>query len=447
MMITSLHLNVTRAIWLIVSVVGSFGSLTSQIYWQNLEAPPANVTSIVSTSDNVIVAGTSGATVYRSTDRGDSWDWRFQSGIPFDFLVRDMSVTANDDIYAALVGAGLFRSRDKGLTWQDVTGDLPSKSIIGVSTRANQSGGNSVFIGIDDPQQRLLALYISDNDAGTWRKINNPVGAMTSVLGTAMSPNSNRLFVSVGYNKGLYRSDNLGTSWTRIDADGQGESDDNYSVIRFNAQGHIFVGRNALPASSEIKNAVVMKSTNDGQSWVYLKQGWLADDVTNNRVSGICFGVGNDVIATTEKSGTFYSSNGGDSWVSRIEGLEGDGSGSTVGATRDGSTVLFAPRQTFVYRFVPGGLSSVNESNTSNLLLYPNPATQRFTLSFTAHSDAQAYVNVFDTRGVSVLSSSQYTNAGTSSVAIDASSLPPGVYTAVLRIGGSVVRERVSIVR
>ncbi len=438
---------------LVVAVVVSLGltgtSVHAQLYWKNLEAPPANVTSIVATSDNVFIAGTNGATVYTSTDRGDTWVWQFQGGIPFDLRVRDLALTSNDHVYAAVVGGGLYRSTDRGVTWRDVTGDLPSTSVVAVSTKRMADGTNRIFVGIDDPAQRLLAFFMSDDDAVSWRRINNPTGQMTAVFATAMSPVSDRIFVSVGYNKGLYRSEDFGASWTRIDdRANQSESDDNYSVIRFNRQGHMYVGRNSLEASTIVQNAVVIKSTDYGLTWSYLeKDGWSKDHVVNNRVSGIAFGVGDDVIATTEKSGTFYSSNGGASWVRRNEGLADDGSGAAAGATNDGTTLLVAPRSTFLFRFIREGTTSVQSEFGSASSIIPNPAHDVATVTFATTVTGAATLRVIAADGSVVASSTINDNAGRYAALVDASSLSPGVYTVTLQVGGTVQRERLCVVR
>jgi photosystem II stability/assembly factor-like uncharacterized protein len=424
-------------------------SLQAQLYWKNLEAPPANVTSIVATSDNTFIVGTNGATVYTSTDRGDTWTWQYQGGIEFDLRVRDLAVASNDHVYAAVLGGGLFRSTNKGVTWVDVTGDLPSRNVVAVSTKRLDNSSHRIFIGIDDPAKGLLAFFMSDDDAVSWRRINNPVGQMTAVFATAMSPVSDRIFVSVGYNKGLYRSDNFGSTWTRIDdRANQSESDDNYSIIRFNRQGHMYVGRNSLEASTIVKNCVVIKSTDNGLSWSYLnKDGWSTDHVVNNRVSGIAFGEGDDIIATTEKSGTFFSSNGGASWVPRNEGISDDGSGTAVGATADGTTVLLAPRSTFLYRFIREGITSVASYDAGSSLVSPNPASTQATVTFVTPSSGPAHVAIVAADGRTIATSSVEDEAGRYVLFIDTTPFAPGVYTVLLHSGGTVQRERLCIVR
>jgi photosystem II stability/assembly factor-like uncharacterized protein len=424
-------------------------SLCAQVYWKNLEAPPANVTCIVATSDDTFILGTGASKVYTSTNLGEDWTWQINAAIDFDLRVRDMAVASNDHVYAAVVGGGLYRSLDKGVTWVDITGDLPSKNVVAVSTKSLPDNKQRIFVGIDDPANRMLAFYLSDDDATTWRKINNPIGQMTAVFATAMSPVSDRIFVSVGYNKGLYRSEDFGASWTRIDdRANQSESDDNYSLIRFNRQGHMYVGRNSLEASTIVKNAVVIKSTDYGLTWTYLeKDGWTTEHFVNNRVSGIAFGKDDVVVVTTEKSGTFYSSNGGTSWVRRNEGLADDGSGAAAGATADGSTLLVAPRSTFVFKFVPEGVSSVHSELGSAVSITPNPASSTASVVFTTPVSGEATLRIVSLSGVLVASSTIHDDAGKYAAMIETSSLPAGVYSVSLHVGGTVQRERLCVVR
>jgi hypothetical protein len=273
----------------------------------------------------------------------------------------------------------------------------------------------------------------------------NIPGASSALFEVFQSPNSDKLFVLVAYNKGLYRTSNKGASWTRIDSDPtSGESDDNFRVMTHDEKGHLYVGRNALPSSAQSKNAIVMKSTNDGESWSYLKTGWDNTDITNNRVSGITLGKNGEMWATTEKiSGPFHSTNYGASWTLVREGLESvDGSANGVVVTKD-NHVFVAPKGTFVHRHLDPSSSVQEFADVTSIDARPNPVRDNTMLVLSGIANSAATVNVYSLSGVAVLPSLELTGiaGGSVNVMLNTEALVPGTYTIVANTGGRTVTK------
>jgi hypothetical protein len=241
----------------------------------------------------------------------------------------------------------------------------------------------------------------------------------------------------------------MGTSWTRIDSDpSSGESNDNFLTMTANRNGVLYIGRNALPGSTKSPNAVVMRSTNDGTSWEYLLNGWDNRDVTNNRIQGISFGKDNDVYAITEKvSGVFYSTNGGDQWVSRNDGLPGDASGQDIVVTNN-NHVFVAPTGAFIYRHLDPTMS-VNEGISTilhNTTAYPNPARDEVFITVDLASDAVVNIDLTSIGGMQAVTPYHAMHgAGQHTISFNTSHLSPGLYAWTMSAGGEVKRGTVVV--
>ncbi len=426
-------------------------------FWEETGGPPASATCMVSDSQGWIYVGTAYSAVYRSSNRGTTWqrlDRGLDDGGAFFYLVNQLAVGANDELFAAVNGRGIYRSRDRGESWDllNINIDVESGARLTVACKDLGNGSDAVFVGYDAGPPNLFMRY-SSNSGDTFTEVprGNLPTAMSSIFETFLTPNSSKLFVLVSYNKGLYRSTDMGSSWRRIDSDpASGESDDNFLTMRAAPDGRLFIGRNALPSSTKSKNACVLRSSDDGETWQYVIDGWDQRDITNNKVTGIAFGPGNDVWAITARtSGVFYSSNGGDSWVSRNEGLpNNDGSGNGIVATADGN-VYIAPTGSPVYR--KAGVTSVDGDtpyHLSTLPVYPNPARDRAFVSVTLQQAGRVEVSLHAADG-SVVQPTQHLwlDQGLHTLQCSVQDLPAGRYLWVVRGGGRVHTGTVTVLQ
>lgn len=79
-----------------------------------------------------------------------------------------------------------------------------------------------MFVGYDNgPVDLRMSLSTDNGETFTSVSRGNIPSATSALFEVFQSPNSDKLFVLVAYNKGLYRSVNEGASWTRIDSDPQ----------------------------------------------------------------------------------------------------------------------------------------------------------------------------------------------------------------------------------
>jgi len=420
--------------------------------WDTTSGPPASVTCLATNSKGHVFAGTANSKVYKTTDKGETWvpfDQGIEDGGPDFYVISDIKNGAGDDLYACVRGRGLFKSTDDGESWVDlkIPTVLRSSARVSVSTKVLPSGVTRIFVGVDGGTNQL-EMFMSENDGQTWTDIpkSSLPGQISSIFATFQSPNSDLIFTLVSYNKGLYRSNNLGQSWTRIDSDPEsGESDDNFNLMTSDASGTLWLGRNSLPTSIHSKNACIMKSTNDGTSWKYKVTGWNNNNIINNRVTGIAFSTLNEIFATTEKSGTFYSSDGGENWVAWNTGVQfGDGSAVDVVVTKD-NDVFLAPLGEYVYKYNRNP-SSVDD--VFNVALHlpttsPNPVSDVVHIGFGLDRATDVRVDVFDLAGSPVIAPFYSpAEAGRSRVTLDVSTMTPGVYVWRVTAGTQSLTQR-----
>lgn len=424
-------------------------------FWEASAGPPASTNCIASNAQGHVFAGTAYSAIYRSTDLGQSWvrlDKGIDDGGANFHSVDAIRIAEDGTLYACVKGYGLLRSKDNGDNWEKLPiGIEPSSSArISASLEKLPNGKTAVFVGYDAGRPDLFMYYSADGgDTFTEIPKSNLPSAMSSIFETFMSPNSDLMFVLVSYNKGLYRSSNMGGQWTRIDSDpNSGESDDNFLTMTANRNGVLYIGRNSLPGSTKSPNAVVMRSTNDGTSWEYLLEGWDNRDITNNRIRGIAFGPGDDVWAITEKSsGVFYSSNGGLNWTSKNDGLPSSGSGYGITVTPQ-NDVYVAPAGEFIHRHLT--TSSVEEELPVTLragLAYPNPTRDRVSVDVTLDAPSTVQMVLTNVQGNQVLEPYDVVlGAGSHTLTLHTDALPAGMYAWRL-IAGSQLQTGTFVIR
>lgn len=178
--------------------------------------------------------------VLRTTDGGNTWNVFGTSTFANENLTSvaargNIIMAASDDRWGGGNGSGLFRSTDTGVSFSKIsgTGNLPSGAISDlVGDRGNQTRFYAAV--------RHTGIFRSDDAGATWTNVTGTItgiGASTSKVEMAVFNNgtSSAAFVGVlNYVSGVgetqlasvWRSTNLGVSWTQMDTPstgGQGE--------------------------------------------------------------------------------------------------------------------------------------------------------------------------------------------------------------------------------
>jgi len=205
--------------------------------------------AVAESDPNVIYAGegeqtlrnnvASGWGVWKSTDAGKSWK---HIGLRDSKHISRIRIhPANPDIvYVAAIGnlwkpnemRGVFRSNDGGQTWKkilyinetagagDLTFDPSNPRILYAATWNMKRNGYRMDSGGPDSK-----LWKSTDGGDTWENLSDKPGmpkGMNGIIGVTVSPvNSSRVWAIIENSEapGVYRSDDAGKTWTRLNQD------------------------------------------------------------------------------------------------------------------------------------------------------------------------------------------------------------------------------------
>ena len=230
---------------------GPYRSTDGGETWTLLELPPSPspdtvVWSILPLDDGGLLVGTQGTLIFRSDDDGASWrklDVPMPSGaVQMGFPSRVIRMVADPadpkEIYAGIEVGGVVRSLDGGETWTDVSAGLMAyvekiffKSRIG--TDQDQEGmmdTHAMAISPDAPGTVFLAnrigLFKSPDKGDSWEWMNigrfSPLSYARDVIVSPHDPKTLYAALSIAAlsDRGsLYRSTDLGETWSRFDRD------------------------------------------------------------------------------------------------------------------------------------------------------------------------------------------------------------------------------------
>lgn len=177
--------------------------------------------------------------IYKSTDGGTNWT---HMGLKETERIAGIEInpTNRDEIYVASMGAlwgdseerGVFKSSDGGKTWNKI---LYIDKTTGCSDLImDPKDPNTLYAAMWEFRRttwsfssggKNSALYKTTDGGKTWNKIHNgfPSGKLGRIA-VAIAPSNSSVLYSVletekDEDKGLYRSDDAGTSWKKLNGD------------------------------------------------------------------------------------------------------------------------------------------------------------------------------------------------------------------------------------
>ena len=229
--------------------------------------------------------------IYKSTDAGKTW---VNLGLKDAQQIGGLAVDPKDEnkVFVAALGhpygpneeRGVYRSMDGGKTWERVLYKDENTGAIQVTIDPNNS--NIVFAdmwaGRQGPWEngawngKESGLFKSTDGGTTWRKITKGLPTTEQGLGRigfCIAPSdSKRMYATVdaGREGGIYRSDDAGESWIRIQTDN-----------RYWGRASDFAEVKADPKNADIvysANIVTWKSIDGGKTFNAFRGAPCGDD-------------------------------------------------------------------------------------------------------------------------------------------------------------------------
>ena len=237
---------------------GPYRSIDGGNRWERLGFPDRGAViwslAVDPTRPRILYAGTAPVALYRSEDGGDNWKRLPGAQSPghceragFDTRVVRITIDPGrpDEVYAGLEVSGVIRSTDGGENWTDLSGPLIKlaeqphlKSSVGGrhcgdcegmldthSLAISEAAPGSVFLAI------RMGLFRSDDRGLSW--YDTEIGRfspLTYCRDVVVSPHDARVLytclspAAVSDDGTVYRTDDLGQSWRRIDHGVKAES-------------------------------------------------------------------------------------------------------------------------------------------------------------------------------------------------------------------------------
>ncbi len=263
--------------------------------------------------------------MYKSMDAGKSWT---QIGLDAVQQIGGLAIDPTDEnkVFVAALGhpygpnteRGVYRTLNGGKTWEQVLYKDENTGAIQVSIDPN----NSQIVFADMYAGRLApwengawngkesGLFKSTDGGTTWKKITNGLPTTQQGLGRigfCIAPSdSRRMYASVdaGSEGGIYRSDDAGESWNRIQRD-----------ERYWGRGSDFAEVKVDPKNADIiysANVVVWKSVDGGATWNAFRGAPGGDDYHRIWINSI----NTDIMLIASDQGAIVTVNGGETFSS-----------------------------------------------------------------------------------------------------------------------------------
>lgn len=205
----------------------------------------------------------------------------------------------------ALADQNLYKSTDAGAHWQAVP--LPSMtSPVLIRLSPNYLVDHALFVGMYLPYTERGGVYRSTDDGQTWSRLSTgDIGdAITDLDISPAYPEDPTMYL-VDYNDGIFRSDDGGLSWTHL-SDPQFSPDFRVALSpAFPEDSTIFV------VASGISGSGVYRSTNRGDAWTQIKEGYFV----NILAVSPRYAEDHTVIVGGDTGGLFMTEDSGDTWL------------------------------------------------------------------------------------------------------------------------------------
>lgn len=195
---------------------------------------------------DTIYAGMDGTVIHKSEDGGATWRKlaavQPEGAITGCFPVRVLRMAADpanpEEVYAALEVGGAIRSLDGGATWEDISQGLLDLStqphlrnhILSDDDTEGMMDVHAVAVSAEQPGKvwaaNRMGLFVSEDKGKSWAEFGiGRFSDLTYGRDLMVSPHDSTVFLAAlsdssrGVAGSLYRSEDTGATWQRLDHD------------------------------------------------------------------------------------------------------------------------------------------------------------------------------------------------------------------------------------
>ena len=357
--------------------------------------------------------------IFRSTDNGESWTL---ANTGLCAMKITCCASSNNMLFAGGWGGGIYTSSDNGESWAHDYLSLEwaaNISTLAASPTIAGTGYPNIYAG-----SLGYGVFMSSDNGQNWSDITNGLNKYVYALSARPATDSFILFAGTSF--GMFMSVDSGKSWT---ADGLKDTIVLSLAVNDSC---LFAGTSQVSfAGTEPANSNpggVFSSTNSGASW-------NPCGLSHYDILSLTYANGN-LIAETPEEGFFVSTDGGKSWAplnaislniqnAKINCIAAVN--NNVFAGTEGKSVWRRPISDMITGVkVNGKTFPIQYSLQQN---YPNPFNPTTTIEFELPKNARVVLKVYDLLGREVQTLvDEKEVAGFHTAIFDASRLASGVY-------------------
>ncbi|MFA5832693.1 MAG: T9SS type A sorting domain-containing protein [Bacteroidota bacterium] len=270
--------------------------------WDSLGAGLAqNVTINVLAGRSILLAGTSSAGIYGSTDNGNNWS-ALNTGLPANSDVKSITNFSSSTV-ASVWSNGVYRSTDNGQNWNSLNTGLTL-----LNCNSLYALGDFIFAGTEGSGIFRLDVTSESTITNGWSVKSTGLPASAKIR--FISTKGTNLYAALN-GKGVYKSTDYGENWAAINTGFAAADSFAQTIWAKSGTTQIYVGMFQVGSGGTGK---MYRSDDDGSSWIA-----LTGIGTNTNADPRCWEVVDTVVCVGSDAkyagGVRSTNNKGTTWI------------------------------------------------------------------------------------------------------------------------------------